>query len=221
MLSALATPWRASRGPRHRRPRARPRRAEDGEHFSAPSPSAPDQPFRVGDFIKVEDHAGTVESVGLRSTRMRTLDRTVVTIPNGKLADLRVENYSARDRFHLHCTLGLALSTPSERTRAVMQALRDTLTAHPLIWPDDTWVALKEISSDAVVVELRAWFQVTTFNDFHPIRTEMLMRFLEVIEEAGVELAYPTHTVHLVPGADGPAVTPAGHNPPDPSRLGH
>ena len=192
-----------------------------GEHLFGSVAIGLDQPFRVGDFIKVEDHMGTIESVGLRSTRMRTLDRTVVTIPNGKLADLRVENYSARDRFHLHCILGLARSTTAERARAVIQSLRDTLLAHPLIWEDDLWVAVKEISSDAVVVELRAWFKVTAFDDFHPIRTELLLRFLEVVEAAGAELAYPTRTVQLVGSPAPSTVTPPGHNPPEPSRLGH
>ncbi|MDF3071386.1 MAG: hypothetical protein K0R38_6987, partial [Polyangiaceae bacterium] len=66
-----------------------------------------DQPFREGDFVRVENLTGTVESLGLRSTRIRTLDRTVVSIPNGKLAEMRLETFAARDRLRLACIIGL------------------------------------------------------------------------------------------------------------------
>ncbi|HEX9244069.1 MAG TPA: mechanosensitive ion channel domain-containing protein, partial [Anaeromyxobacter sp.] len=66
-----------------------------------------DQPFRVGDFVKVEDVVGTVEAIGMRSTRIRTLDRTVVTFPNGRLADLKAESFAPRDRLRIFANLGL------------------------------------------------------------------------------------------------------------------
>lgn len=63
-----------------------------------------DRPFGVGDFVRVEEFVGTVEAIGLRSTRIRTLDRTLITIPNGRLADMRLESLTARDRMRLACT---------------------------------------------------------------------------------------------------------------------
>ncbi|HJP86827.1 MAG TPA: mechanosensitive ion channel family protein [Gemmatimonadaceae bacterium] len=70
-----------------------------------------DQPFREGDFVKIEDFVGTVEAIGLRSTRFRTLDRTIITIPNGRLADMKLESFSERDRLRLAAVLGLVYET--------------------------------------------------------------------------------------------------------------
>src|SRR5262249_37823107 len=80
-----------------------------------------DQPFRVGDLIPAEGRVtGTVESIGLRSTRTRTLDRTLVTIPNGKLADMRVESITERDRIKLGCTIALDRTSSAAAVRAVL-----------------------------------------------------------------------------------------------------
>jgi MscS family membrane protein len=68
---------------------------------------AADQPFRVGDLVKVEDFTGNVERIGMRSTQIRTMDRTLISLPNGKLADLRIEDFASRDRIRLAATVGL------------------------------------------------------------------------------------------------------------------
>ena len=83
-----------------------------------------DQPFRVGDYINVDTISGTVESIGLRSTRIRTLDRTLVTLPNGKLADMRVESFAERDRIRFICVLALTRSTKAAAVREVLDGAR-------------------------------------------------------------------------------------------------
>jgi MscS family membrane protein len=95
-----------------------------------------DQPFRVGDFVKIEDFVGTVEVLGLRSTRIRTLDRTLITIPNGKLADMRTESFAERDRLRLACTLNLVYGTTARQMRDLLQELERVLRDHPKIWPE-------------------------------------------------------------------------------------
>jgi len=157
-----------------------------------------DQPFRVGDFVRVEDVQGTVESVGLRSTRIRTLDRTVVSIPNGKLADMRTETFAARDRLRLACKLSLAYGTTAAQVRAVLEQVEALLRAHPRIWPDDVQVRLVALAESSLDVELMAWFRTADWNEFLAIRQEMLIRFMEVVERCGTELAFPTRTVRLV-----------------------
>src|ERR1041384_1009886 len=86
---------------------------------------AVDQPFREGDAIKVDGIEGIVEAVGLRSTRIRTADRTVISIPNGKLAEMRVETVSRQDRLRFHLVLGLthAASRQIEQVLAGVKAL--------------------------------------------------------------------------------------------------
>src|SRR5262249_18915816 len=89
-----------------------------------------DQPFREGDLIKFDSFLGTVEAVGLRSTRIRTLDRTLVTVPNGRIADSHIESYAARDRMRLTCELGLTYGTTTAQMRQILGSIAETLRSH-------------------------------------------------------------------------------------------
>lgn len=157
-----------------------------------------DAPFRLGDFVKVEDVVGTVEAIGLRSTRIRTLDRTLVTIPNGRLADMRLESYSARDRLRLACTIGLVYETSAAQMRQVLQGFEAVLRAHQLIWPDAVVVRFKEFGPSSLDIEVMAWFRTSSWPEFQLIRQEVLVKFMEVVEGAGTSFAFPTQTVHVV-----------------------
>lgn len=158
-----------------------------------------DQPLREGDTVKVDDFIGTVERIGLRSTRFRTPDRTIITLPNGKLADMKVETFAARDRIRLALELPLSLGTPPARAREVLAKLRAELLAHPKICPDPV-VALKEISARGLVIDIVAWFGTTDWAEFLVIRQDMLLRFLDLVEGSGERLALPAQTIELRSG---------------------
>jgi MscS family membrane protein len=157
-----------------------------------------DQPFRVGDLVKVQDFMGTVEDIGLRSTRFRTADRTLVSIPNGKLADERLESYEARDRMRLAATLGLTYGTTRDQLRTVLQGFERVLRSHPRIWPDAVAVSFSGFGPSSLDIEVMAWFQVPTWDDFRQCREEVLLGFMEVVEQAGTSFALPTRTVHVM-----------------------
>lgn len=159
---------------------------------------AVDQPFRVGDFVRVEDFVGTVEEVGLRSTRFRTLDRSLISIPNGRVADMRLESYTARDRMRLCCTVGLVYGTTATQMREVLSGLEGALRAHPKIWSEAVVVRLKEFGPSSLDIEVMAWFETPEWSEFQYIRQEILLQFIEVVERAGTGFAFPTRTVHHV-----------------------
>lgn len=165
-----------------------------------------DQPLRVGDYVRVSGVEGTVEKIGLRSTRIRTLDRTLVTIPNGKLADMQIETFAERDRIRLAATLALQYGTTAAQMRKVISGIEALLRAHPKIWPDTVVVRFLAFADSSLNVELMAWFQTTEVNEFREIRQEILLGMMEIVEEAGTSFAFPTRTVHLVGG--GGAVPP-------------
>ena len=161
-----------------------------------------DQPFREGDFIKLENNAvGTVEEIGLRSTRIRTPDRTVLSLPNGKLADMRIESYAPRDRILLSQDLWLSYQTTPQQLRAVLASVEETLRAQPKLWPSDLSVRLKQLGESALVVEVTAWFQTTAWSEFTQIRQDVLLRLMEIVESAGTAFAFPARSVHIV-GSD-------------------
>lgn len=169
-----------------------------------------DQPFHQGDYVRVEGAEGTVEVVGLRSTKIRTLDRTLVTVPNGKLADMSIENFSVRDRMRTTLMLSLVRETTPAQLRAVIEGCEAVLRAHPKIWSDTVIVRLKALAPSSFDVEVMAWFRTTDVNEHGRIQQEVLIGFLEAVQAAGTWLAYPTRTVHL-----------AGAEPPEPPRAAH
>lgn len=164
---------------------------------------AVDQPFRVGDFVSVNGVIGVVEGIGLRSTRLRTPDRTLVSIPNGKLADERSESYAARDRCRLNTTIGLTYSTSREQMDQVLAGMKRVLHEHPHIWPDDVVVRFSGFGASSLDIDVVAWFVVPGWRDFQACREEVLLAFMKVVHDAGADFAFPTRTVHVVTGSAG------------------
>lgn len=147
-----------------------------------------DQPFRVGDFVTVDGLSGTVEFIGLRLTRIRTPDRTIVTLPNGKLADTRVESFASRDRMRLAFTLSVAHGVSPATLRDVLAALRALLADHPKVWPDVS-VALARVTDLAHEIDIVIWFKTTLGDEFLKLREELLLSMIEAVEATGAKLA--------------------------------
>ncbi|RYZ04600.1 MAG: mechanosensitive ion channel family protein [Myxococcales bacterium] len=156
-----------------------------------------DQPFREGDFVRVEDLTGTVESLGLRSTRIRTPDRTVVSIPNGKLAEMRLETFAARDRLRLACILGLEYATTADQMRQVLAEIERSLREHPKIHPEGTSVRFIELAPYSLNVEIVCFFATRDAEEFTLIRQDVLLEFLQIVEKSGTRIAFPTRTLHV------------------------
>jgi MscS family membrane protein len=149
-----------------------------------------DQPVRVGDFCKYGDSVGTVEDVGLRSTRVRTLDRTVVTIPNAQFASLNVENFARRDKVWFHPTLALRLDTTPDQLRYVLAEIRRLLYEHPYVETGGR-VRLVGFGEHSLNLEVFAYVATADFNAYLPIQEDLLLRILEIIAAAGTGLAIP------------------------------
>jgi MscS family membrane protein len=161
-----------------------------------------DQPFLQGDVVRVGDLVGTVEVVGLRSTRIRTQDRTLVTIPNGKLADMQIESLAVRDRLFFGTAIRLIYGTRAEQMRNILAGLEAALREQPKLWSDGVTVRFVGLGESSLNIDVQAWFATTDWNEFQLIRQELLLSFLQVVEAAGSAFAFPTHTVHLRPGAE-------------------
>jgi MscS family membrane protein len=150
-----------------------------------------DQPFRAGEAIRVDGIEGTVELIGLRSTRIRTAERTLVIIPNGKLADMRIEAFAARDRFRFSTRLGLTPSTPRKSVEALLSALRAVLEDEKKVRREERLVFVKGLSEAALEVELSAYLEVDNFSAFVDLRGKLLLAILDALAQAGVSLATP------------------------------
>lgn len=150
-----------------------------------------DKPVLVGDFCNFGGQVGTVEDIGLRSTRIRTLDRTVVTIPNSTFSTMTLENYSKRDRMWFHPTLSLRRGTSPDELRQAMDAVTKILKDHPLVDPTDVPLRFTKITPQSFDLEIFSYVLTADSNVFLKAQSELLLKFLEAMSELGILFAVP------------------------------
>lgn len=161
-----------------------------------------DQPMRVGDLVRVDDVIGNVEQIGLRSTSIRTIDRSLVTIPNGKLADMKIECMQARDHLRLFFQLGITYDASVELLEKLRDALSVYVKGHPKIWSElPVRVHLTGFGESALTLEIMAWFDESDWDRFLEIRHGVMLQVIRIIEQHGARIAFPTRTLHLVSSA--------------------
>lgn len=165
--------------------------------FGAASVAA-DRPFQVGDSVLIGGDQGTVEDVGLRSTRLRTVGRTIVTIPNGMVAAGRIENLSARERFLFNPTLGLVYGTTTAQLRQLIDDVDRLLGAHPKVWQENRRVRFRNFGPSALEIEVQCWIDCAEFDEFLAIAEEINFAIIEIVERTGTSFAFPSRTVYLV-----------------------
>ncbi len=165
-----------------------------------------DRPLRVGDRCKIGDTNGTVENIGIRSTRIRAADRTVTTIPNGALAKMSIHNQSRRDHMLLEATIGLRYETTPAQLRAILAALEGLLKGHPRVLADGLRVRFVAFGASSLDVQLRAYVDTVSGNEFQAIRQDIFLGVMDVVEQGGSGFAFPSTTVYL--GKDAPPRPP-------------
>lgn len=156
-----------------------------------------DEPVRPGQFCKFGGQVGTVEEVGLRSTRVRTLDRTVITVPNSEFSTLQIENFARRDRIRLITTLGLRYETTADQLRFVIAELRRMLRAHPKVLPDPFRVRFVNFGAYSLDLEVFLYVDTTDFNEFLAVKEDLYLRMIDVVESSGTGFAFPSNTTYL------------------------
>jgi len=172
-----------------------------------------DRPVRIGDACKVGDVNGTVVDIGLRSTRIRTQDRTIVTIPNGQLATMNIENFTLRDKFWFHPLITLDQQTTAAQMKAVLSQLRDLLNNHASVETKTARVRFISIGSNSQDVEIYAYVFAQDYNEFLAIQEDLLLHILSIVESAGAALALPTQITHVVSSSAADAQSPKAKTP--------
>jgi len=156
-----------------------------------------DRLFREGDTVTVDTVTGTVESIGLRSIRIRTADRSVVSMPNGKVADSRIETFAPRDRIRFACVLALVYDTTADQVRAVISGTDAALRAEKRVAPESIAVFLLQLNTSSLDIQVAAHVLTTDMSEFQRIRQDLLLRIMDVVERSGTSFAFPTQTVQL------------------------
>jgi MscS family membrane protein len=156
-----------------------------------------DKAVRVGDFLKLDNVYGTVDSIGLRSTRIRTLDRTILSVPNGQIANVNVETLSVRDMCWFHHTLGLRYETTSAQIKTVIEGVRERMAAHPLVDRGSVRARLISFGKSSLDIEIFAYVLTGDWPRFLEVQEQLLVGIMEIVERAGTAIAFPTQTLHV------------------------
>jgi len=160
-----------------------------------------DQPIRVGDFCRAGEYQGTVLSVGFRSTRMRTLARTIVSIPNGQLATMNLENFSLRDKVWFRHTLSLRYETTTEQLRCILAEIREMLYGHPKVESSSARVRFVGFGNSSLDLEVFAYVLETEYAIFLQIQEDLLLRIMDIVAANGSGFAFPSQTTYLAQDA--------------------
>ncbi len=156
-----------------------------------------DRPVHVGDYCKFGTYEGTVIDIGIRSTRIRTLNRTIVTVPNGEFSALQIENFTARDMFWFLHNLFIKRTADLAEVERMIADLQGFLASHSLT--NDEWnqVWIKELRQDCYVIEMRAYIPASGAQEFYDKQSQLILQVLKFLENYQVEHALPSQTVVL------------------------
>ena len=156
-----------------------------------------DEVIRVGDSCRIGDRVGTIEDISLRSTRIRTVERTELSVPNGTLATINVENFTRRDKVLFNTTLGLRYETSADQLRYVLAETRRLLYEHPKVETASARVRFAGFDQNALSVEIFSYILTQDFAEFTAIREDLLLRIMDIVSEAGTGFAFPSRTIYL------------------------
>jgi len=156
-----------------------------------------DEVVHVGDLLKVGDTLGTVDDIGLRSTRVRTQNRTMVSVPNGQIATMTLENFSSRDKFWLHQIFALCYGTASPQMCTVIDGIRSLLEENQQVERDSVRVRFIRFGLSSLEVEVSAYVLARDWDEFLEIQGRLFLRMMECIESAGVQIALPSQTIFM------------------------
>ncbi len=135
--------------------------------------------------------------MGLRSTQIRTAERTVVSIPNGYVATANLENYTRRDKILFKHLIGLRSETSPDQVRYLLAEIRKLLYQHTCVESPTARVRLVRLGTESIDLEIYAYILSTEYVEFLGIQEDLLLRILGLVESAGSTLAFPSQTLYL------------------------
>ena len=160
-----------------------------------------DKAVRVGDAVKLGEISGTVDYIGLRSTRIRTLDRTILSVPNGQIATVNVETLSVRDKFRFAHVLSLRYATSSSQIRQVVEGIHAYLLRQPSVDASEPIrVRFIRLGVSSLDIEVVVYLLRPGWEEFLETQQQLLLEMIAIVERAGASLALPSQVLHLADG---------------------
>lgn len=156
-----------------------------------------DRPFTVGDLVKVGDVTGTVEKVGFRSTRIRTSNKTFLTVPNSKIVNSNLDNLTLRTFRNVEFNFGLTYQTSSQQIKSIISDIKQILDQHPKTDKKENLVTFHQFGESALIINVQYFIEQIPNNDFMKIKETVNFGIMEIVKRHNAEFGFPTRTVHI------------------------
>ncbi|MCK9480817.1 MAG: mechanosensitive ion channel family protein [Bacteroidia bacterium] len=167
-----------------------------------------DQPFKIGDDISVDNIEGTIEIVGLRSTRVRAFDNALIYVPNNKLTDSYIKNNGLRVYRRFFTNLGIMYGTPHYLIHAFIEGIKKMILSHPSTRKDSFQVSLYNLDVSSISIRMNVFFQVPNFDGELQARQELINGIIALADMLGVQFAFPTTTIQIENQPGQPSLSP-------------
>lgn len=156
-----------------------------------------DKPFSVGDWINTGKYEGTIEDITFRSTRIRTVDNTIVTIPNSTISNEVITNWSKLEKRRMDIVLRVPLETKSEDLERVIQKIKFVLNQNEHILENSIQICINKINDDHIEISISMYTDIIEYNEFLSFKQEINISILKVLESEKIKLAYPGRNVYV------------------------
>lgn len=162
-----------------------------------------DRPFQVGDWVVADNVEGIVEEVGFRSTRIRTFAKTLITMPNSKLADAAINNWSRMPIRRVNMTVGVTYETTADQMEQAVNAIRQLLRDHPRVHQDFFLVYFTDFGQSSLDIFVYYFTTTTVWAEYLEVRQEINLAIMRALQNLGLEIAFPSRSIYLRDGRGG------------------
>ncbi|MCK5116245.1 MAG: mechanosensitive ion channel family protein [Candidatus Aegiribacteria sp.] len=156
-----------------------------------------DKPFMVGDFVEVNGVNGTVEEIGIRSTRIRTVEKTLVTLPNKEIMDSNINNYSKRPMRRTATTIGVTYDTTPEKMKELLKQLRLMLKEYAKVDNDNVYVNFTGFGDSSLDIDMKYFIMTVDYRKWLDTKEDINLRVMQIVYDLGLDFAFPSTTVYL------------------------
>lgn len=161
-----------------------------------------DRPFQVGDLVKSSHGEGTVEEIGLRSTKIRTFNRSIITVPNSDIATTPVENLTKIPVRNIKTQIGLVYSTTQAQMTKIIDEIRDLLKNHEKVDQSFWMVHFVGFGDSSLDIQIHCFTQTTDWHEWFDLRQELYLKIMGIVEENGSSFAFPSQSLYFENGLE-------------------
>ena len=156
-----------------------------------------DKPFKKGDWILTPDVEGTIERIGIRSTKVRTFAQALVSVPNAVIANSAITNWSRMGKRRIKMRLGLTYSTNTKQMQDILTELREMLKNHPDVHKDTIMVYFDEFQDSSLSLFCYFFTTTTVWSNYLNVREDINLKIMKIVEQNGAGFAFPSQSIYV------------------------